>query len=103
MKREQMLKEAIKNFGGYSPKHCAVANALIDISIDKPITIKVDLLCEVTNLKRSTVYFALKEFKKNGLISKEPCRQGALMFQSEKINYYIEMQVNLNKLSKKNI
>jgi len=100
MEKKKMLKEAIKNFGGYSSKHCMVANALIDLSIDNPIILKVDLLCKITSLKRSTVYSALKEFQKTDLIVKEKQRQGAIQFQSKKIDYFIQMQTNLNKIKR---
>jgi predicted transcriptional regulator len=98
MDKISLLKEGIKNFSGLTTKHCEVVNALIDISIDQPITIKIDVLCDVTGLKRSTVFFAIKELQKKGIIHKEPKRQGAIHFQSKKIKYYTEMQNNLSKI-----
>lgn len=100
MDKISLLKEGIKNFSGLTLKHCEVVNALIDISIDQPITIKIEVLCNVTGLKRSTVFFAIKELQKKGIIYKEPQRQGALHFQPEKIKYYTDMQTNLSKIQK---
>ncbi len=68
MENQEVIKEAIKNFSNYSSKQNDVICALIDISVDQIISIKVDVLCEITNLKRSTIYFALKAFQKDGLI-----------------------------------
>ena len=50
MNEKNLLKEGIKNFSDLTTKHCEVVNALIDISIDKPITIKINVLCDVTGV-----------------------------------------------------
>ena len=93
-----MLKDAIKNFGGYTAKQNEVANALIDIAVDGIVSIKPDILCELTNMKRSTVYFALSAFQRDGLIIKDAQKQGAFRFQQQKIDNFIKMQNNVNKL-----
>ena len=93
-----MLKDAIKNFGGYTTKQNEVVNTLIDLAVDGIVSIKPDLLCELTNMKRSTVYFALSAFQKDGLIIKDAQKQGAFRFQKEKIDNFIKMQNNINKL-----
>lgn len=93
-----MLKDAIKNFGGYTTKQIEVANTLIDIAVDGIVSIKPDILCELTNMKRSTVYFALNTFQRDGLIIKDAQKQGAFRFQQQKIDTFIKMQNNVNKL-----
>lgn len=93
-----MLKDAIKNFGGYTTKQIEVANTLIDIAVDGIVSIKPDILCELTNMKRSTVYFALNAFQRDGLIIKDVQKQGAFRFQQQKIDTFIKMQNNVNKL-----
>lgn len=93
-----MLKDAIKNFGGYTPKQNEVLGALIDIAVNGIVSIKPDILCELTNMKRSTVYFALNTFQKDGLIVKDAQKQGVFKFQQKKINNFIEMQNNINRL-----
>lgn len=93
-----MLKDAIKNFGGYTPKQNEVLGALIDIAVNGIVSIKPDILCELTNMKRSTVYFALNTFQKDGLIVKDVQKQGVFKFQQKKINNFIEMQNNINRL-----
>lgn len=98
MKKKEMLKDAIKNFGGYATKQNEVVNTLIDIAVDGIVSIKPDVLCEFMNMKRSTVYFALNAFQKDGLIIKDAQKQGAFVFQKDKMDNFIKMQNNINKL-----
>lgn len=93
-----MLKDAIKNFGGYTTKQNEVLNTLIDLAVDGIVSIKPDVLCELTDMKRSTVYFALRAFQKDGLIIKDAQQQGAFEFQKERIDNFLKMQNNINKL-----
>jgi len=96
-----MLKDAIKNFAGYTTKQNDVIDIFIDIAVDGVIGIKPDVLCELTDMKRSTVYFALRAFQKDGLIIKDVQQQGAFKFQKEKIDNFMKMQSNINKLKAK--
>lgn len=98
MEKKEMLKDAIKNFGGYTQKQNEVLGALIDIAVDGIVSIKPDILCELTSMKRSTVYFALNTFQKDGLIVRDAQKQGAFKFQQKKIDNFIKMQNNINKL-----
>ena len=93
-----MLKDAIKNFGGYTPKQNEILGTLVDIAVDGIVSIKPDILCELTNMKRSTVYFALNTFQKDGLIVRDTQKHGTFKFQQKKIDNFIKMQNNINRL-----
>lgn len=96
-----MVKEAIKNFGNYSLKQYDVISALIDISVNQTISIKVDVLCEITHLKRSTVYFALKAFQKDELIIKDKKKHSLYKFNQERLDDLIKMQIKIESLKGK--
>ena len=97
MQDKILLKSAIKFFSGYSKKFCEVFDALIDISIDNKVKININCLCESSGMKKSTIYFAIQRFQKDGLIEKDNYRSGEILFKQDKLDYYISLLKNLKQ------
>ena len=85
----QTLKDSVAASGRYSPNHIKVFNVLVDHAVDGKVFISVKDIQELSNMKRSSVYFALNSFQKDGLLIKDKTQMGAFVFQSEKINLFI--------------
>ena len=97
MYNKEELKQAVKHFSGYSKKYCEVFDALIDISSDCALIVNAKLLCEHSNIKRSTLYFAIHRFQVDGLIHKEPRKSTQVVFQKDKLDHYLELSKNFKK------
>ena len=96
----KLLKEAIKSLGRYSPNHIKVFCLLVDFAIDHKVFLPVKEIQERTGMKRSSVYFALNTFQKEGIIIKDQTEMGAFVFQQEKIDFLISLyNKKLNSLS----
>jgi hypothetical protein len=104
MHKKEDLKAAIKNFSGYPPKFCEVFNSLIDISTDYEVIVNAVFLCQNSNIKKSTFYFAIQRFREDGLISKELHKSSKIVFQKNKLDYYVKLlhNFNINIKNKKN-
>ena len=86
-----MLKEAVSTSGRYSPNHIKVFNILVDHSVDNKVFLPVKEIQEKSDMKRSSVYFALNSFQKDGLIIKDKSQMGAFVFQEDKIDFLISL------------
>ena len=89
MNRIEMIKEAISDSGLYSNNQCKIVNVLLDIAINNVAQATVRFLEEKTGVKKPTIYFALKIFKKDGLIIKNE-QLGGFEIQQPKLNYFLE-------------
>jgi Fe2+ or Zn2+ uptake regulation protein len=91
MSNNKMLKEAVSTSGRYSPNHIKVFNILVDHSVDNKVFLPVKEIQEKSDMKRSSVYFALNSFQKDGLIIKDKSQMGAFVFQEDKIDFLISL------------
>lgn len=87
----KLLKEAIKSLGRYSPNHIKVFCLLVDFAVDNKVFLSVKEIQEKTGMKRSSVYFALSTFQKEGIIIKDQSEMGAFVFQQDKIDFLISL------------
>ena len=83
------IKEAISESGVYSPNQCKIMNVLLSISTNNIAQANVQFLEEKTGVKKSTIYFALKIFQKDGLIIKNQ-QLGGFEIQQSKIDFLLE-------------
>jgi len=88
---KNMLKEAISTSGRYSPNHIKVFGTLVDYSVDDKVFLPVKEIQEKTDMKRSSIYFALNNFQRDGLIVKDNSQMGAFVFQKEKTDFLISL------------
>ena len=94
----QMLKEAIKSLGRYSPNHVKVFCILADFAVNNKVFLAVKEIQEKTGMKRSSVYFALNTFQKEGLLVKDKREMGAFVFQQDKIDFLVSLYKKKNNL-----
>jgi predicted transcriptional regulator len=85
------LKEAIKSLGHYSPNHIKVLCILADFAVNNKVFLTVKEIQERTEMKRSSVYFALNKFQTEGLIVKDKTEMGAYIFQQDKIDFLVSL------------
>ncbi len=97
MQDKALLKSAIKHFSGYSKKFCEVFDALIDISINNKVRININSLSLSSGMKKSTIYFAIQRFQKDGLIEKNDRRSSEIFFKQDKFDYYLALLKNLKQ------
>jgi len=86
-----MLKEAVATSGRYSPNHIKVFSTLVDYSVDDKVFLPVKDIQEKTDMKRSSIYFALNNFQRDGLIVKDNSQMGAFVFQKDKADFLIAL------------
>ena len=48
-----LLKQAVKNFSGYSEKFCEVFDILIDLSVNNELSVKSQFILQNYNIKKS--------------------------------------------------
>lgn len=89
MDNKKLLKEAVLTLGKYSPNHIKVFNVLVDHSVDDKVFLPVKDIQNISNMKRSSVYFALNSFQKDGILIKDKTQMGAFVFQKEKVDFLI--------------
>ncbi|MEA0970618.1 hypothetical protein Megvenef_00585 [Candidatus Megaera venefica] len=69
-------------------------NLLVDIAINNVVNAKVKYIETSTGVKAPTVYFALKTFLKDGLISKDANNINAFVLNKEKLDYIVQLYQN---------
>ncbi|WPX99820.1 hypothetical protein Megpolyxen_01725 (plasmid) [Candidatus Megaera polyxenophila] len=97
MQDKVLLKSAIMHFSGYSKKFREVFDALIDISINNKVRININSLSLSSGMKKSTIYFAIQRFQKDGLIEKNDRRSSEIFFKQDKLDYYLALLKNLKQ------
>ena len=85
----KILKEAVAISGRYSPNHIKVFNVLMDYAVDGKIVLPVKDIQELSNMKRSSVYFALNSFQKDGLLVKDKRQMGAFVLQKDQMDFLV--------------
>jgi DNA-binding PadR family transcriptional regulator len=48
-------------------------------------------------MKKSTIYFAIQRFQKDGLIEKNDRRSSEIFFKQDKFDYYLALLKNLKQ------
>ena len=96
-----LLKKAVKNFSGYSEKFCEVFEILLDLSVNNELVVKSQFIIQNYNIKKSTLYFAIQRFKKDNLLDKEKGKSGKIIFNADKLDYYLSFIKNLEAQNKK--
>jgi DNA-binding IscR family transcriptional regulator len=96
-----LLKKAVKNFSGYSEKFCEVFDILLDLSVNNELVVKSQFIIQNYNIKKSTLYFAIQRFKKDNLLDKEKGKSGKIIFNADKLDYYLSFIKNLEAQNKK--
>jgi len=96
-----LLKKAVKNFSGYSGKFCEVFDILLDLSVNNELVVKSQFILQNYNIKKSTLYFAIQRFKKDNLLDKEKGKSGKIIFNADKLDYYLSFIKNLENQNKK--
>jgi predicted transcriptional regulator len=91
MNNNKILKDAIETSGRYSANNIKVFETLADYAVDGKVFLSVKEIQKKTNMKRSSVYFALNNFQKDGLLVKDKTQMGAFVFQKEKIDFLISL------------
>ena len=91
MDSKKMLKKAIETSGRYSANHIKVFDTLVDYAVGDKVFLPVKEIQKKTNMKRSSIYFALNNFQKDGLLVKDKTQMGALVFQKDKIDFLISL------------
>lgn len=86
---KKLLKEAVGASGRYSPNHIKVFNVLVDHAVDDKVFLPVKDIQDISNMKRSSVYFALNNFQKDGILVKDKTQMGAFVFQKDKIEFLV--------------
>jgi Fe2+ or Zn2+ uptake regulation protein len=86
-----LIKEAIKSLGRYSPNHVKVFFMLIDCAVDNKVFLPVKEIQDKTGMKRSSIYFALNTFQKEGILIKDKTEMGAFVFQKDKIDFMVSL------------
>lgn len=99
MSSKNILKEAIATSGRYSPNHIKVFNILVDHAVDNKVFLPVKDIQNISNMKRSSVYFALNNFQKDGILIKDKTQMGALVFQQDKIEFLVSLYKKKKNLS----
>jgi len=64
------LKKAIRDLCQYSPSQCQILDLLIDVAVKNTIHINAKYVEDQINIKKSTTYFALNLFLKDGIIER---------------------------------
>jgi Fe2+ or Zn2+ uptake regulation protein len=90
------LKEAVKSLGRYSPNHIKVFCTLADLAVNNKVFLSVKEIQEKTGMKRSSVYFALNTFQKEGILVKDKAEMGIFVFQQEKADFLISLHKKKN-------
>ena len=101
MHDKTLLKKAVKNFSGYSEKFCEVFDVLLDLSVNNELVVKSQFIIQNYNIKKSTLYFAIQRFKKDNLLDKEKGKSGKIIFNANKLDYYLSFIKNLESQNKK--
>ena len=91
MEDKNLIKKAIDKYDVYSPSQREILKLFIDISINNLIEASVKYISERTQLKKSTVYFAINLFLKDGFIQRDIGASKALVLSENKINYIVEI------------
>lgn len=91
MEDKNLIKKAIDKYDAYSPSQREILKLFIDISINNFIEASVKYISEKTQLKKSTVYFAINLFLKDGFIQRDIGASKALVLSENKINYIVEI------------
>jgi predicted DNA-binding transcriptional regulator len=91
MNNKKILKDAIETSGRYSANHIKVFSTLVDCAVDDKVFLPVKEIQKKTNMKRSSVYFALNNFQKDGLLVQDKTQMGAFVFQQDKIDFLISL------------
>jgi len=91
MEDKNLIKKAIDKYDVYSPSQREILKLFIDISINNLIEASVRYISERTQLKKSTVYFAINLFLKDGFIQRDIGASKALVLSENKINYIVEI------------
>lgn len=99
MTSKKLLKEAVSASGKYSSNHIKVFNILVDHAVDDKVFLPVKDIQNISNMKRSSIYFALNNFQKDGILIKDKTQMGAFVFQKEKIEFLVDSYKTKKKLS----
>jgi predicted transcriptional regulator len=99
MENKKILKDAVAKLGKYSPNHIKVFNVLVDHSVEGKVFLPVKEIQEISNMKRSSIYFALNSLQNDGIIAKDKTQMGAFVFQEDKIGFLIASYKTKQKLS----
>ena len=91
MEDKNLIKKAIDKYDVYSPSQRDILKLFIDISINNLIEASVKYISERTQLKKSTIYFAINLFLKDGFIQRDIGASKALVLSENKINYIVEI------------
>lgn len=91
MEDKNLIKKAIDKYDIYSPSQRDILKLFIDISIDNLIQASVKYISEKTHLKKSTIYFAINLFLKDGLLQRDIGASKALLLSENKLNYIVDI------------
>jgi len=94
MINKELAELAIKNSEAYSRNQLLILELLINISSDNLATASPLFIEERTGVKKPTIYFALKTFQKDNLLSKDPNSRNSFIFNEDKINHFIQLYQN---------
>lgn len=85
MENKELVKKAIDKYDAYSKSQRDVLKLFVDVSINYCVHASVKYISEQTDLKKSTIYFAINLFLKDGVIHRDSGTSKALILSKSKI------------------
>lgn len=101
MENTVQIKKAIHTFSEYSPSQRKILELFIDIAIDNVVSASARYIAEKTNIKTSTIYFAINLFLKDGVIIRAAGASKAYILSKEKLEYILETYNKKYKIENK--
>ncbi len=99
MENKELLKKAVNSFEEYTPSQSEVLNLLIDVAVGNIANVKVPFIANKTGVKAPTIYFALKTFLKDGILTKDANRMNAFVLNEEKLDYIVQLYQNKQNIN----
>ena len=91
MYNKEIIKKAIDKYDVYSPSQRDVLKLFIDISINHRVHASVRYISEHTELKKSTIYFAINLFLKDEIIYRDSGASKALMLSKGRLEDILDI------------
>ena len=88
---KKLIKKAIDKYDVYSPRQRDVLKLFVDVSINHRVHASVKYISEQTELKKSTIYFAINLFLKDEIIYRDYGASKALMLSKRKLQDILDI------------